>query len=351
MTTSWTTHREEAFRFEQLDLDGNVVGTLPGVKPGGQLEFSIFTTIRGSGNVTVDTGAHVGAVDWASSQVRVSYVTGATTAPLITAIPRAPVEAHKAAGTSVNVELFDRTLILSEDAYGVSYGLDTGENIIEAVGEIITSSGIPASQLRLTPSSAVLAFPLVWEAGVTKLRMVNDLLSAAGYFAIYCDGYGRFRADPYITPTARGISWVFADDENGLYLPEWTFDADVFTVPNKYVCVGRSGGEAAALVATETDEDPLSPFSFQRRKRWITKTDIDVEASSQAVLDMIAARRLLEAQQVSAVAEIRHPWLPFGLNHVVSFTNRDLTMRAVVAKQTVRLATGGLVTSSLRRVA
>lgn len=335
-------HRVEDYRVELLDLQDRVLGVLGAVDAdAGTLDFSAHTTIRGSGNLTVQDPS----VDWLAHRVRVSYVLENESVPLITAIPRAPVEAHTAVGASVDVELYDKTLILSEDAYGASYGLPAGTTIVDAVEDVILSTGEPEEALLLTHSDAVLASGMVWEAGTSKLRIVNDLLDAAGFFALYCDGLGRFRADPYTTPSTRPVEWVFEGDR-GLYLPEWTRDRDVFAVPNRFVCVGRSEGETAALVSVAEDVDPESPFSYPSRGRWITRTDVDVEAASQTVLDLIAERRLFEAQRVTETFEFRHPWLPFGLNSVVEFSGG----RAVVQKQSYRLAVGGLVTSTVRRL-
>lgn len=264
-----------------------------------------------------------------------------TVVPLITAIPRAPVEKHGYAGTSVDVELYDKTLILSDDRFGESYSLGAGTNIIEAVADVITSTGEPEPPL-LTPSSKTLAAGMVWEAGTSKLKIVNDLLDAAGYFALYTDGHGRFHADPYTTPSSRPSQWNFANT-TAIYLATWTRDQDVFAIPNKYICVGRTEGDTAALTSTATDEGD-GPYSYESRGRWITRVDTNVEASNQTVLDMIAERRLYEAQQVTETFEFTHPWLPFGLNDVVEFNGT----KAVVWKQSVKLQTGGLITSTAR---
>lgn len=344
--SEFTTHREESFRYELLDLNDNVLSELDGVaEDAGELEFNIHADIRGSGNLAL---WKVGSVDWAKHRVRVSYVLGSRVEPLITAIPKAPVEEHSDTGVSVKVELYDKTLILADDSFLGSYGVAAGSNVLSAVRSVIASTG--ESGVLIGESSAVLSSGMVWEAGVSKLKVVNDLLAAAGFFALYCDGLGRFRADPYVEPSSRGVSWTFADDENGLYLASFSRDRDTFSVPNRFVCVGKSEGNVAALVAVASDY--FSPFGFNNVGRWITRTETDVEAVSQAVLDQIAGRRLSEVQQVTETFEIEHPWLPFGLNALVSFSNSRLAepVRAVVPKQVVKLVTGGLVTSTLRRV-
>lgn len=339
-----TSHRAEGFRFDLLNLNDKVIGSLGGVEQNsGSLSFSVYADIRGSGNLTVNNAD----IDWTQHRVRISYLAGEgddqIEVPLITAVPRAPIEAHKATGWSADLELYDKTLILSEDTYGVSYAVPAGTNPITAVTNVITSTGQPAPEL-LTTTTDVLATAMVWEAGTSKLKIINDILDAAGYFALYVDGYGRFHADPYTSPQTRPTMWSF-EGSDAVYLPEWTRDRDVFAVPNRYVCVGTTNGETPALSAVATDESD-GPFSFASRGRWITKADLDVEATSQAVLDLLAERRLYEAQQVTETLVWTHPWLPFTLNEVVQFNG----VRAVVWKQAVTLSIGGLITSTARRL-
>lgn len=332
-------HRVENFRVELLDLNDNVLGPLDAVQAdGGQLDFSVYADIRGSGNLTLQSAS----VDWTRHRVRVSYELGSRVVPLITAVVKAPVEAHTDTGVTVDVELYDKTLILSEDSFGVSYAVPAGTNPITAVADIIVSTGQPVPAL-LTPTTDTLALAMVWEAGTTKLKIVNDLLDAAGYFALYADGMGHYVAAPYTSPQTRPTMWDFTAD--ALYTPRWTRDADVFSVPNRYICVGATSGETPALMSTAVDTSE-GPFSYSSRGRWITRTDTDVEATSQAVLDLLAERRLHKAQQVTETLTFEHPWLPFGLNEVVQFG----TVRAVVWKQSVRLSVGGLITSTARRL-
>ena len=56
-------------------------------------------------------------------------------------------------------------------------------------------------------------------------------------------------------------------------------------------------------------------------------------------LEQIVTRRLSDAQQVQATYSITHPWLPFGLNDVVTatFPRRNETVRATVQRQTINL--------------
>lgn len=349
MATNYYGHRAESFRVDLLDLHGRVLRTLKSVDDSGQLEFTIANAVRGTGSITLHY-AEGTDIDWTKSRVRVWYVIGEDETPLITAIPAVPTERHTATGVTLAVDLFDKLLILSDDAFDGSYGVAAATNVLSAVASIIASTGEPASSFVYPESTVTLAAGMVWEAGVSKLTIVNDLLDAGGFFALRCDGMGQYFADPYTAPASRPVAWTFVDDAKGLYLPTFTASRDVSKVPNKYVCIGRTEGDTAALKATATDTSN-GPFSYSSRGRWITRTETNVEAASQAVLDAIAARKLSYAQQVSQTFEFQHAWVPVGLNEVVEFSNtRTGKARCVVQRQVVKLATGGLVTSTLRKL-
>src|SRR5690606_30012693 len=127
-----------------------------------------------------------------------------------------------------------------------------------------------------------LTSPMVWEAGTSKLRIVNDLLAAIDYNSLWVDGQGNFRATPYVRPAARSITYSILNDESGaalvreladgqesIYLDEWSRDRDVYGVPNKVVAVATGTGDEEPLVGVATNEDPASPFSEPSRGRWI----------------------------------------------------------------------------------
>jgi hypothetical protein len=90
------------------------------------------------------------------------------------------------------------------------------------------------------------------------------------------------------------------------------------------------------------------PFSFPARP-WLTVTETDVDYVDAANLLTIAQRKLSDAQQVGETLTITHPYLGFGLNEVVTFTNARLgTRRAVVQREEWTLDVGGLIETDLR---
>lgn len=342
--------RAESYQWRMLSGDGAPMGDLDGVE-GATLNFSIFTTIRGGG--TLD---HTGleTPDWNKIRLQpwitVEHDCGTATWPLGVFIPAAPAANWDDGDVSRSVELYDKLLILDQDMVEETYAVQKGEVVTDRIKALILSAG--EDLVAVEDSAEVLRADTVWEAGTTKLKIVNDLLESINYFSLWCDGYGAYRADPYIPPASRPISREFLDDENGIYSPSFEHDQDTFLIPNKMIVKSRSDGEDEGMTAVATNMDPEDPFSYPSRGRWITRMDEDVEASSQAVLNAIAVRRLRELSQASSSLTIKTALVPLDLNSLVKFSSQlaNLDLSAVVQKLDITCTPGTLVTTTLSEV-
>lgn len=327
----------ESFRYDLLDRFDNVVQRLDGVLPGGTLDFSVSADIRGSGSVQA---FGLNGIDWLLHRIRVTYTADELVVPVITALVSVPTEQHSSPGVATQIDLYDKTSILLEDNFGATYAVAAGTNIIDKVVEVIASTN--ELKVAIEPSTATLTNSMVWEPNTPKLRIVNDLLDAANYFSVWADGLGFFRSVPYTAPAYRAVRYNFVDDETGLYLPAFTRSYDPYSVPNRFIVVGKTDGETEALSKTATVDDG---------RPWRTRTETDVEYADEATLQAIAERKLATARQVGETFDITHPYLGFGLNDAVTFTNQRVEQRlAVCQKQTWTLQAGGLILSTLRTV-
>lgn len=329
--------RTESYIYELLDNQDRVLGKLDNVT-GGKLRMSSSAIVRGSGAIELVTNNDI---DMLTNRVRVSYVWEGGIVPLITALPSIPAENHGLHRT-LSVELKDKLAILENDSFGYSYSLVEGTNVIDAVKDILWSAGQDAV---IEPSTMVTG-NRVWDATVSKLRIINDLLASANYFALYADGLGRLRANKYIEPYARPVMWQFTDEDGqGTYLPEFSRNYDPYSVPNKYICIGKSEGDVEASVEEAVDYN--SPYGFLARGYWVTRVDTDVEGDLAAV----ANRRLIDARQVYETLDVEHPYLPFTINgheNRVTFSNKGRSWNAVCQSQEWDLSPGGLIKSDLR---
>lgn len=344
-----TSHRVEGWRVELLNLKDTALGPLDGVK-GGQFTLNRNATIRGGGSIE-----YMGPTkDWLRLRVQpwYSFTAGGQTVewPIGVFIPASPSLQYGAGQQAGSISLYDKTHILDQDRVDNTFVAAEGAVVTELVRSIITDTG--ETRIAVTDSDATLRKAMAWEAGTSKLRIINDLLESINYFSIWTDGWGTFRADPYTSPGSRLSQYNFIDDDTGIYLPEFTHDEDGFNVPNKVICIAQSNGDEPALVAVATNTDPNNKYSYPYRGRWITRVEEGVEATDQATLDSIAERLLNEGRQVGSTYEIKHAPIQVLPNDAVSF-RRDahgLSFKATVETISYSMSTGALCSTTLREV-
>lgn len=352
------------YRFEILDSDDHITGTL-GTVTGGSVEWVSRTALHGGGTLNVadpDT-----TVDWLNIRIRPVViwsrpdVPGETETALGVFLPSAPVEAWTDTGRTWAVELVDKLSILDVDIVTdlagdpVTYTAAAGANIVTLVRALIEATG-ETTQAIVAGAKTVLA-AMTWELGTSRLKIINDLLEAANYRSLWVDGAGQYRVEPWIDPADRPPTYAllapFTPGASSLMAPDWTRDADIYDVPNRYVAITAGSGDTAALTSVAENLDPASPFSYPSRGRWITRVLTNAEAASQADLDTIARRGLTSTTSVSGVLTVNHAFLPeLHMDDVTRFVNPDAGLDALaeVTRLTVPFDPTALCRSEMREV-
>lgn len=298
-----------------------------GLLAGAKIKARNFRIYRG---VLVDSPERdLGKEIWPYVQVR-PYINikGLGEKPLGTFIPSTPISGYNDGALSWDVELLDRASIAAEDYFDSTYSIPDDTNVVDKVWEILRSTGAsvgnppPASSL---PAGVALTLPKgrVWEAGTNKLTVINDILEAAGYMALWTDEEGKFRLSKSVAAKHRPVAYEFIDDENCIYRPEFSIEKDIYSIPNQVVMIGQGDTDTAAPVATATNRDRRSPSSYPNRGRWITDVTRGVEAATQAELQAKANARLAQLTAAQGVVTIQHGPVPgVRVNDVVRFRRR-----------------------------
>ena len=344
-----TSHRQESWRIDLLNNDDVPVAQLLGAT-GGSFSFNVNAEIRGGGSIEY-RGA---PIDWNQHRVQPWYRTDYRGQyrewPLGVFIVATPSTQYEDAGKSATLELYDKTQLLIDDQITSTYQVPAGANVIDAVRQALDAAG--QRRTAIEDSDKTLATTMVWPVGTTRLRIINDLLAAANYFSLWADGDGVFRAVPYLRPAERGMSWGFEDNAQSIYSAEFTHDFDTFSVPNRVIVTGQSDGDTEAPVAVAEDVAG-SPFSYETRGRWVTRTEEGQDATDQATLQALADRLLQEGQQVGSVFSIRHAPIPLELNSSVAFrrAKEDIDVAATVQEISYSMETGALCSTTLREFA
>lgn len=340
--------------YDLLDRSEARIGPLAGVQVGtGSITRSASASIKSSASLTLaDTGQ---VKDWTQVRIRPVISVDGRSWPLGVFLPDVPEVEYSDGGRIMEISLMDKTVILDGDAFGVSYGVQKDTSVTDAVRNIIETTGEPATGIE--SSSEKLRTSIESEPDDSKLAVINTLLDAANFFSLYTDGNGRFHADPYLEPGRRPVVVEFVDEENarlveGLYAPKFTMTHDIGSVPNHVRAVSQSDEDEPALVADAWNEDPDSPFSFDRLGFWRTHVESDVATTSQASLNAYAQRRLRELSSPQETVEIEHPPYEVTINDAVTFASRKHGIDGLwtVQNQEWSASFDGLVQSKLRRV-
>lgn len=347
---AWHGPRSPAWLFERLDSEDRPLGALDGVT-GGRCEIRALSRLGGTASLVLDD-RNVG-IDWQRDRVRVTYdpgIPGVQAWPVFTGLFTSPTVTHLGGGRTVyEVDLLTKMAVIDEDTVEATYSLPAGTPVIATVAGLIRSAG--EDRIAVTPSDAVLGAALVWDAGTSKLTIVNDLLAVAGYWSLWCDGSGQYRVEPYLDPASRPVAHTFRHGATAFYAPEWSRTQDMSSVPNRFVVVGQGDEETEPLVGVATNENPDSPFSFQARGRWVTRTEEGVEGDSQQVFDQLAERRLLDAMGPVARLVLRHAVVPVDQNALVAFDPAEGAARlATVQSMSVDFRFDALVDAEWREV-
>ena len=354
-------NRSAEYRYQLLSAREEFVRSLDCVIRG-RVSLSAGSALRAGGNLTLVLTPNPN-IDWQQHRLSIHYdVTWGGEVyswPLGVFLFESPEISASEATDLADVELLSKLTILDVDCIDQTYSIQAGENYISKITQLIQSTG--ETQYQLGTSSRKAVASQAWPPGTSKLKIINEMLAAINFWALYVDGWGRFRSGPYVDPTARATAIDFDEfSENAFHLPEFPWSQDVNSVPNKVQVINTGSDNRPAIVGVATNENPSSKYSFQRRgKRWIVQTHTNIDFETEAEGNAIARRKLQAASSPNSTFELKHAPIPVLPNDVIAFrTQRDdpeseslFDTRATFQKIEYTLDSTALCVSSFRGVA
>lgn len=336
-----------SWEFRLLDRQDSPIGVLDGVT-GGRCEIVAQSPLGGSGSITLDERGQ--GIDWLTDRVQATFVDGTDRWTVGTWKFASPKETHHAGGMiTYEVGLLTKMNIIANDSTEAPFSLLPGDAVIPAVMGLLESSG--QTRIALTPSDAVRSSEYTAEAGTSKLKIINELLTGIGYWALWCDGTGQFRVQPYVDPASRPIRRAFQHGDASIHLPDWAHEQNLADVPNRIILRTHGDKDTPALVGVAVNDNPDSPFSFANLGYWTGPEGETVEAESQQVIDQLAARKLADAMHPVSRIEVGHKPVPLDPNDVVEFIPEDGVRRlATVQRMTLDFTTAPDVDAEWREV-
>jgi len=298
------------------------------VPEGSSVELGSYRTIHRTCRLRLSY-----ALDWGIARVR-PYMTltsaaGSFRADLGVFVLSTPSTTSGEDLKTWDVEGYDLLEVLSHP-HGATYFVASGVSYLAAVASLCSVQGLTfvgqaAGDAPTLPSDRL--WPI--DPDTTTLNIINDLLSAAGYGAIYSDASGTLRAAPYQSPADRPVEWTYdADDESTVVGPVRELVADYFEAPNRWVFIvddpeWGNPTEGAGIYTVINQSDGLT--SIDARGRTINRVERR-EAANQGALES-SGNRTIDADKRIAL-EI--PGLTVGPNplhghfDVVQVTDAEL---------------------------
>ena len=331
---------------------GTPLGILEGFSDG-EITSSAYASVKSTGRILVkETGNQIVDGEWSQYRVQPVYEVNGVETKLGMFIPSVSDDSWDDQTLTWDVELADKTSILDHASLNKFHTIPAGTNIVSAVKTLIELSGEPAG--ALTPTTQTTLGTITIEPNTPLLKAINDLLSAANFFSLWCDGDGQYQVTPSTSVTARPIVAEFVDglDGTALYVPQFTRSQDIASIPNRVIAVSAADGETEALISVAENRNPDSPFSFDRLGVWVDHPEENIETTSQAAFNEWTQRRLESLSSAVANVAIETWFEPVLFNDAVRFrsTPSQIDGRYTISNTTVQLAELGKMSLTLREV-
>lgn len=336
--------RREFYRVDLMTNRDGTIGRLDGVSQV-DLEFSASDdgVLTSGGSLSLDDQGQ--PIDWLNARCQPWASVNGTSWPLGVYLMSAPTERHESTGRSWEVTLKDKLSILDEDLTAETYALATGQNVVDAIRQVIADAGEANHAISADPR--VLTGPLTWPTNTSRLTIVQDLLMLLNFSPLQMDGWGAYVGEPFVDPQNRAVVTTFEEGLSAIHLPSFQVTKDVASVPNRLI--GVSSTSSAGLVVTADNNDPTNPYSIAARNRVIARSE-DFDATDLNTLAALVVRRMRELMAPASVVEFQHAVVPLDVGSVVRFTSDGITLDGAVLSTSITLAAGQMMQTTIQEV-
>lgn len=345
--------RKIDFRYDLLDNQERVLDTL---KATGSISFNSNGDIMGTGAFQIrEEKLREYAQYYADMRIRPRMLVWQPDGSIMDEslgiyIMMSPVRDGNNNTILLNVDCYDKGIILKEDKLQDRLYIPAGSNYIVQVKNVLISAGI--DKFVIENSSLVTTADIEFEIGTSKLDVINDLLYAINYYPIHFDKNGFAETSRYIEPMQREVQLSYMTDKKSIILEGAQQSNDLYNIPNVVVrYVDNPDGEP--LRSVYINENPDSIISTVRRGRNIVDVESVDDIADQDTLDAYTKRIAIEKSQACDSVMLKT-----GLSTGHGFRNcifvRDdelgISTKYIEYSWTMDLTVGGTMTHQLKRV-
>lgn len=251
------------------------------------------------------------------------------------------------------IEMYDNSLILVDKKFERTWSIAKNTGYNEAINGLLLEAGINLRETNIETTSKTLEVTVSYNAGVSVMTAVNDLLKRINYVPIYVDAKGFFISHAYREPDREMPVFTFADDEFSILYDGTEEERDFFRVPNRFVLVHTHPEKNTVWRASLLNDDPESPTSTVNVGREITYYQEVQEVESQAELIKMVYRLAREKSQVNGIMSIETALVPnFEVFDILSIRNSylDVDGNYFLESYTMDLKIGGSMKIKAQKV-
>ena len=288
--------RKVSFRYDLLNQNDIKIGELDGITSA-KISYGEFRTIKRS--ATFDLNEYnQREINYLSDQIQPWFTLhmpdgGVVEWSLGIFLLESPIKETTGKVNTRNIGAYDKTIIVEQDKFTRGFFIEKGTNYVTAVTRILNTAGI--TKITITPTHLTLPSDREYRLGTKKHLAINELLREINYTSLWIDETGFARSQPYITPAARDVTFVYDTTKNSIVSPTFTERLDITDRPNVFIRVAINLENDEELTSIIVNDDIQSPISTINRGRQIPNYETIDNITSQEMLDNFVRRIAVES--------------------------------------------------------
>ena len=191
-------------------------------------------------------------------------------------------------------------VVLSENAAYLGYTVAAGAGVLATVRTIMQGRGIPNDRIVLptvdvTLPAAMSFSPLQDFSSTYYLRIVNSILNAGGFRALFADAEGRLTTESFADNESGEADVTYASDSRGVKMISGDIgeERDYESFANRVVVYAADSDTTVPVIGVAENRDPDSDGSIGNLGRVVQGDPLQVQVVvSQQVANMLARAQL-----------------------------------------------------------
>lgn len=225
-------------------------------------------------------------VNFLSDYIRPYIVINSARSNLGVFLATTPKEQMESGTTLVSIEAYDKGIILKQNGLLKPLHLSKGTKYTDAIRTLLAQNGM----LEVICDNSPLTLQTDredWEIGTSHLTIINDLLREINYNTIWFNRDGI----PVVArkKDLKTVNITYRADETSIIKDACTKELDSYEGYNTWIAKVDNPDYDEPLIATASNEDPISPLSVPSRGRRILAPVVSLDniASQSALQDYV----------------------------------------------------------------